>query len=169
MIGNNEDCEMPPVVPHGCVTPDSKGIHHGRNADSSQKDPLPARKSNGSQQITPMNGDKSHKNPSLHQDGEKREVKQSGPNTHLSPLSDPISPFSSLPGNTTPKVKERLNMLTAILSLLLPPVSEIRKMMVLLPAYLQLLPKPKCLKKSKPAKLQYTLRTLPLQNQKVGE
>ena len=39
MIGNNEDCDMPPAMPHCCVTPDSKGIHTGRNSDSSQKDP----------------------------------------------------------------------------------------------------------------------------------
>ena len=90
--------------------------------------------------------------------------------THTFPLCLTLSPpFLHCQVIRHPKVKERLNMLTAILSLLLPPVSEIRKMIVLLPAYLQLLPKPKCLKKSKPAKLQYTLRTLPLQNQKVGE
>jgi hypothetical protein len=118
---------MPPVVPHGCVTPDSKGIHHGRNADSSQKDPLPARKSNGSQQITPMNGDKSHKNPSLHQDGEKREVKQSGPNTHLSPLSDPISPFSSLPGNTTPKSERAIKHIDSDPITVTPPSQRNQK------------------------------------------
>ena len=79
-----------------------------RNADSSQKDPRPAGKSNGSQQIAPMKGSKSRKDPSLHQECEKGEVKRSGSTTHLSPLLDPISPFSSLPENATPRSEKAI-------------------------------------------------------------
>ena len=126
MVGN-EDCEMPPVAPHGCVTPDSKGIHHGRNADSSQKDPLPARKSNESQQITPINSGKSRKSLSLHQDSEKGEVNRPGPNTFLSPLSDPISPFSSLPGNTTPKSERAIKHIDSDPITVTPPSQRNQK------------------------------------------
>ena len=128
--GNNEDCEMPPVVPHVCVTPDSKGIYHGRNANSSQKDPAPVRKIEGSQQITPMKGDNVRKNSSLQQDGEKAEDKQADPNLRLSPLSDPISPVSPLLGTTTPKGERAIKHVDSDPITVTPP-SEIRKVMAL--------------------------------------
>ena len=51
-VGDNEDCDMPPSRPDCVVTPDSKGIHTGRNSGSSQKDPPPAHKPHRSQQTT---------------------------------------------------------------------------------------------------------------------
>ena len=165
MIGNNEDCEMPPVAPHGCVTPDSKGIHHGRNADSSQKDPRPAGKSNGSQQITPMKGSKSRKDPSLHQECEKGEVKRSGSTTHLSPLLDPISPFSSLPGNATPRSEKAIKHVDSDPITVTPPSQRNQTNNGTPPGILITAPNTK-VPEEKPVKLQYILRTPPCETKK---
>ena len=102
-VGNNEDCEMPPARLDCCVTPDSKGIHTGRNSASSQKDPPPTRKLCCSQQITPLNDDELHKSLPSPGHGAKAECKQLQPNLHPPSSPDPISPVSPQQDDATPK------------------------------------------------------------------
>ena len=125
MGGNNEDCDMPPAMPNCCVTPDSKGIRIGTNSGSSQKDPLPARKPHCGQQNTPRNSVGTGKSPSPQRHGAEKEGNQPNPNTHSSPSPDPISPVSSLPDYSTPKVKGATKHANSDPITVTPPASAI--------------------------------------------
>ena len=116
-----------------------------------------------------MKGSKSRKNPSLHQDGEKGEVKRSGPNTHLSPLSDPISPFSSLPGNATPRSERAIKHVDSDPITVTPPSQRNQTNSGTPPGIPTTAPKTKVPEEKQPSETALHTEDPPLQNQKVGE
>jgi hypothetical protein len=116
-----------------------------------------------------MKGSKSRKDPSLHQECEKGEVKRSGSTTHLSPLLDPISPFSSLPGNATPRSEKAIKHVDSDPITVTPPSQRNQTNNGTPPGILITAPNTKVPEEKQASETAVHTEDPPLRNQKVGE